>query len=85
MLGNGMMGDGIIIDSVVFFGLFVWAGFLTLSLFTAYWMIETVRGVKEKYNLLREPVAYEAGGVINLGAVGGRIRGKESKKKERAA
>ncbi len=84
MLGNGMMGAGIITNSVIFFGLFVWVAFLALFIVTCFWMMRTVRGLKERYNALREPVAYESG-MLQIGVAGGRIRGKESRKKDRAA
>ena len=86
MLGNGIMGAGMITGPAVFFGLFVWINFLTIVIVTCFWMIRTVKGFKERYHALREPViAYGNGGVLNIEVVTGRIDGKESKKKERAA
>ena len=85
MLGNGMMGAGIVADSVVFFGFFVWISFAALLVVTFLWMTRSIRGIKEKFNALREPVAYENGGVLNIGIAGGRIDRKESRKKNRAA
>lgn len=84
MLGNGMMGAGMITNSVVFFGLFVWISFLILFIATCFWMMRTVRGLKERYNSLREPISYDSG-VLTIGVAGGRIRGEESRKKDRAA
>lgn len=84
MLGNGMMGAGLITNSVVFFSLFVWISFLTLFIVTCFWMIRTLQGLKERHNALREPITYESG-VLNIGIAGGRIRGRESRKKDRAA
>jgi hypothetical protein len=86
MLGNGMMGAGMIAGPAVFFGFFVWSIFLTIVILTCFWMIRTARGFREKYNALREPViVYGNGGVLNIEVVTGRIRTKESKKKGRAA
>lgn len=85
MLGNGMMGAGIIADSVVFFGFFVWISFAILLVVTLVWMARTVREVKEKYSALRDPAAYENGGILNIGMAGGRIDRKDSRKKNRAA
>ena len=85
MLGNGMMGVGIITGSVVFFGFFVWISFATLLVVTLVWMARTVREVKEKYNALRDPAAYENGGILKVGIAGGRIGRMDSRKKNRAA
>jgi hypothetical protein len=92
MLGNGMMGAGVVAGPVVFFGLFVWVSLFAVSVLACFWMMRTLRGFKEKYNALREPsvlrepiVAYGSGGVLNVDVAIERIRDKESKKKERAA
>ncbi len=85
MLGNGMMGAGIITNSVVVFGFFVWFGFFTVLIVTCFWMMQSVRGLKEKYNLLREPAVYKNGALLKIGVAGGRIHGKNSKRRDRAA
>jgi hypothetical protein len=80
-----MMGAGIVADSVVFFGLFVWIGFAALLAGSFLWMLRATRGFKEKYNALREPAGYESGVILNIGVAGGRVDRSDPKKQKRAA
>lgn len=86
MLGNGMMGPGIIEGPVVFFGLFVWAAVAAISLFWFFYATRLLlQGLGRKYGDLTEPPAYGREAALKMGPAAAKGAPGKSERKKLAA
>lgn len=67
MLGNGIMGAGIVTEPVVTFALVVWAGFVFLLIMSAVWTFRFVRAHVENLAFFRESFYSSRPASLNIG------------------